>query len=147
MMFLVFAESKVSDRRHLSGLVSLALVASTEADELHTWCQGMALYVREGYSSFQQSKLECSCHETCVFRICSRINNLYVYAFYRNPWHDGLLYYCLLDSLALVQSVVDTAVFVFVSDANAHHSERLKLVSPSDRHGRDALDFLQSVRL
>ena len=39
------------------------------------------------------------------------------------------------------QSVDDKAVFVFVSDANAHHSEWLESVSLTDRHGRDALDF------
>ena len=30
---------------------------------------------------------------------------------------------------------------VFVSDANAHHSEWLESVSPTHRHGRDGLDF------
>ena len=40
-----------------------------------------------------------------------------------------------------VQSVNDKAVFVFVSDANAHHSEWLESISPTDRHGRVALDF------
>ena len=40
-----------------------------------------------------------------------------------------------------VQSVDDKAVFVFVSDANAHRSEWLEFVSPTDRHGRDAVDF------
>ena len=43
--------------------------------------------------------------------------------------------------MARVQSVDDKAVFVFVSEANAHHSEWLESVSPTDRHGRDALDF------
>ena len=43
--------------------------------------------------------------------------------------------------MALVQSVDDKAVFVFVGDANAHHTERLELISPTDLHGRDALDF------
>ena len=76
-----------------------------------------------------------------MFRICSRINNFYVYNFYRNPGHDGSLYGCLLDSMALVQSVNDKTVFVFVSDANAHNSEWLESVTPTDRHGRDALDF------
>ena len=76
-----------------------------------------------------------------MFRICNRLNNFYVYAFYRNPWHDGPLYKCLLDSMVRVQSVDDKAVFVFVGDANAHHSEWLESVSPTDRHGRDALDF------
>ena len=43
--------------------------------------------------------------------------------------------------MALVQSVDDKAVFVFIGDANAHHSEWLKSVSSTDRHGRDAHDF------
>ena len=101
----------------------------------------MALYVKEGFRSFRQSKLECSCQESCVIRICSRINNFYVYAFYRNQGHDGLLYDCLLDFLALVQSVDDKAVLVFVGDANAHHSGWLESVSPTDRQGVMLLIF------
>ena len=42
--------------------------------------------------------------------------------------------------MAQVQSVDDKPVFVFVGDA--HHSEWLESVSPTDRHGRDALDFV-----
>ena len=42
---------------------------------------------------------------------------------------------------AMVLSVDDKAAFVFVGDANAHHSEWLESVSSTDRHGRDALDF------
>ena len=62
---------------------------------------------------------------------------LYIYI-YIYPGHGGLLYDCLLDSMARVQSADDNAVFVFASEANAHHSEP---VSPTDRHGRDALEF------
>ena len=76
-----------------------------------------------------------------MFRICSMINNFYVYAFYRNPGDNGSLYGCLIDSMARVQSVYEKALFVFVSDANAHHCEWLESVSPTDRHGRDTLDF------
>ena len=76
-----------------------------------------------------------------MFRIYSRINNFYVYVFYHYPMHDHSLYNCLLDSMAQVQSVDDMAVFVLVSDANAHHSECLDSVSPTDRHGPEALDF------
>ena len=43
--------------------------------------------------------------------------------------------------MARVDSIDDKAVFVFVGDANAHHSEWSESVSPTDRHGRDALDF------
>ena len=38
-------------------------------------------------------------------------------------------------------SVNDRVVFVFFGDAHAHHSEWLESVSPTDRHGSDALDF------
>ena len=76
-----------------------------------------------------------------MFRICSRINNFNVYAFYRNPRHDGSLYDSLLDSMARVQSVDDQAVYVFVCDANAHHSEWLESVSATERHCHEALDF------
>ena len=40
-----------------------------------------------------------------------------------------------------MQSVDDKAVFVFLGDEIAHHFERFESVSPTDRHGRDALDF------
>ena len=57
----------------------------------------MAFYDKEGFHSFRQSKLECFCHEYCVFRICSRINNFHVYAFYHNRGHNRSFYNCLLD--------------------------------------------------
>ena len=43
--------------------------------------------------------------------------------------------------MARVQSINDKAVFVFVGDSNVHDSDGLELVSPTDRHGRDAVDF------
>ena len=130
----VCAASKVSDRRHLSELhipdfccrprrqpplthSPRRLINSTPG------VQGVAHNVMEGFRSFRHSKLECSCHESCVFRICSRMNIFYIYAFYHNPGHDGSCYDCLLESMARMQSVDDNAVFIFVSDANAHYSE------------------------
>ena len=92
---LVCAGSKVSDRLHLS---ELRIPGFGWPQHRLRNCtpdaQGMALYVRERFRSFRKSKLECSFHESCAFRIYSRINNFYVYAFYRNPWHDGSLYDC-----------------------------------------------------
>ena len=75
-----------------------------------------------------------------MFRICNRINNFNVYAFYHKPETTG---HFLTVSMTLwpLCKVDIKAVFVFVSDANAHHSERLESVSPTDRQGRDALDF------
>ena len=100
----------------------------------------MALCVREGFHCFWQSKRSVLAINP-VFRICSRINKFDVHAFYRNQRDDGSLNDRLLDSMAQVQSVDDKAVFVFVGDANAHHSEWLNSVSPTDWHKRDPLDF------
>ena len=44
-------------------------------------------------------------------------------------------------TMAWAQSFDDKAVFVFVGDANAHHSVWLVSVSPTDQYGPDALDF------
>ena len=121
--------------------IPLALVAPNRGYGTTPGAQGMVLYVSEGFHSFRQSKLECSCHESCVLHICSRINNFYIYAFYHNQGHDGSLYDCLLHSVARVQSVDDKAHFVFVGDPNAHHSAWLESVYPTDHQGRDALDF------
>ena len=55
-----------------------------------------------------------------LFRIYCRINNFYVYAFYRNPGHYGLLYDFLLFSMNLFKSFDDIAVFVFVGNADIH---------------------------
>ena len=38
-------------------------------------------------------------------------------------------------TLAWVQSVDDKAVFLYIGDTNAHHSEWLESLSPADRHG------------
>ena len=43
--------------------------------------------------------------------------------------------------LAHSHAVDDKAVFVVIGDENAHHSDWLESVSPTDLHGRDALDF------
>ena len=72
-------------------------------------------------------------------------SNFHVYSFYCNPEFDGSIYECLIDSRVRVQSVNDKAVFVLVSDENANRSEWLESVSPTDRHGLDALDFCQVV--
>ena len=122
---LVCAESKVSDRRHLSehripgfGFPHQRLRDSHLVPRVWLFMLGKdsALSSRASWSVLATSLVH-------VFRICKRINNFYVHAFYCNPGRDGSLYDCLLDSMARVKSVDDIVVFVFVSDANAHHSE------------------------
>ena len=66
--FLVCAESKVSDRRHLSELpISGFGCHQKRLRNSITGAKRMAFYVREGSCSVPQSKLECSCREACVF--------------------------------------------------------------------------------
>ena len=124
---LVCDESNISDRSHIS-VLRIAGFGCPEPKLRNSspGASGMDLSVREGFRSFRQSKLECSCHESCVFRIYSTINNFYVYAFYHNPGYNCSLYDCLIESMAMEQSVDNKAVFVFVGDANAHHSEWLE---------------------
>ena len=56
------AESKVSDLRHLSELRILGFGIRQQRPTNSTpGAEGMALYVMEGFHSFRQSKLECSC--------------------------------------------------------------------------------------
>ena len=43
--------------------------------------------------------------------------------------------------MAATQKDDQKAVFIFVGDFNAHHWEWLTSVSPTDAHGRAALDF------
>ena len=43
-------------------------------------------------------------------------------------------------TLWLGKSVDYKSVFVFVGDVNDHHSEWLESISPTDRHGCDALN-------
>ena len=143
-----FVLSLKSDHHHLSELFIPGFGCPQQMLQNSTLgAQGMALYVRERFCFIWQSKFECSWHESCVFCICSRIKNFYVYAFYHNPGDDGSLYDCLVDSMARVQSVDGKAVFVFVGDVNNYHSEWLESVSLTDWLGHDAFVFLQSVRL
>ena len=102
--------------------------------------QGMALYIKEGFRSFRQSKLKCSCDESRGFRICRRI--IFMCMAFTVTRGTMVHFMIVLDSMARVQSVDDKAVFVFLGDANAHHPEWLGSVSSTDRHGRDALDFV-----
>ena len=102
---LVCAESKVSDRLHLSelcipgfGCPQQRLRNSSPGEN------GMALYVREGFCSFQQNKFECSFHKSCVFRSCSRINNFYFMPFIVT---QGTMGHFMIVSLARVQSFDD----------------------------------------
>ncbi len=44
-------------------------------------------------------------------------------------------------AMAMIQDEDRKAAFVFVGNYNAHHCEWLESVSPTDAHGRAAVDF------
>ena len=80
-------------------------------------------------------------HETMSCKVSSRFNNFHIFSVYRNPDLDNTIYDCLLSKMANIQSLDPKAAFVFVGDLNANHREYLNSVSPTNQHGRAALDF------
>ena len=102
--------------------------------------QRMASYVRDGYGTFRQPKFECGCCEMQVFRVCGVRQNLYVFSLYRNQDLDDRIFYCLLASMAAVQTDDIRASFLFVGDLNGHHQELLGSTT-ANRHGVAAFDF------
>lgn len=103
--------------------------------------QGMALYIRAGFPAYRMNRYECGCHEVMVVRVCSKLHNVYIFSAYRNPSSNDAIFDCLLLKMATIQEVDSRAAFMFVGDFNAHHTEWLGSVSPTDLHGRAAMDF------
>ena len=66
--------------------------------------------------------------------------NLYVSSLYRNSDIDDWIFYCLLASMAAVQTEVISASFLFVGDLNDHHQEWLGSTN-TNRHGVAVFDF------
>ena len=140
---LIFcSETLVSDFRHTSELLipnfNKPILLRRNAIPR---AQGMCVYIRSSYSASRIPKFECGCHEMLLVKICSRFNNYYIFSLYRNPDLDSQIYDCLLVKMAEIQSLDTKASFVFVGDLNAHHTEWLNSISPTNRHGRAALDF------
>ena len=135
---LVCAESKVFGRHHLSELHIHGFGCPNRGCGTPSWCPlsgslcllMIPLFLAQ--SCVFESYVWIPVNPVCF--IYSRINNIYVYAFYHNPGQYGSLYDCFIDSMAWVQSVDDKVVFVFVGDANAHHSKWLESVSSTDLH-------------
>ena len=139
---LILSETLVSDRRHLSELRIPEFVGPHQKLVGCTpGARGMALFIREGCRAYRQSKLECRCHESMVVRVCGAVHNFYVIGLYRNPGHDDSIWDCFLETMARVQEEDRKAAFVYVGDANAHHTDWLESISPTDRHGQNARDF------
>ena len=89
---------------------------------------------------FANTKFEYGCCEMLVFRVCGIRQNLYVFSLYRKPYLDDWIFYCLLASMAAVQTEDFRASFLFLGDLNGHHQEWLGSAT-TNRHGVAAFDF------
>ena len=67
-------------------------------------------------------------------------DSTYVFSLYCNPVLDDRIFDCLLTSMPAVQAENVRAYFLFVSDLNGHHQERLGSTTTS-RHGVATFDF------
>ena len=103
--------------------------------------QGMAAYIRKGFSASRKPDYECDCHDVLVLKVCDKHSNFYLFSIYRNPDADDEIFDCLLNSMASIQENDRKAAFLFVGDFNAHHRKWLNSVSPTDCHGLRAIDF------
>ena len=66
--------------------------------------------------------------------------NLYVFSLYHNPDLNDQIFYCLLASMAAMQTEDICASFLFVGDSNGHHQEWLRSTT-TNCHGVAAFDF------
>ena len=64
-----------------------------------------------------------------------------MFSHYNNPDLDDWIFYCLLASMAAVQTEDICASFLFVCDLNGHHQEWLGSTT-TNRHGVAAFDFV-----
>ena len=94
----------------------------------------MAAYVRDGYGAFRQPKFEYGCCEMLVFRVCGVRQTHYVFSLYCNPGLDYRIFYCLLASMAVMQTEDIRASFLSMGNLNGHHQECLGSTT-MNRHG------------
>ena len=65
--------------------------------------QGMAAYIRKGFTATRKPDYECGCHEVLVLKVCGKHSNFYLFSMYRNPDADDEIFDCLLNSMASIQ--------------------------------------------
>ena len=106
--------------------------------------RSLATYIRMGFSASLLSTFICQCHEVQLFRVCSRVNNYYIFNLYRNPDLDNCIFDCLLESMHRIQRSDRKSCFIFVGDLNAHHQEWLASVSGTNSAGKQRLISLIS---
>ena len=69
--------------------------------------QGMAAYIRKGFSASRKPNYECDCHEVLVLKVCGKYSNFYLFSIYRNPDADDEIFDCLLSSMALYRKMIE----------------------------------------
>jgi len=138
---LCLSETLVTSRRHLCELRIPDYAGPQQRLAGVDGSRGLAVYIKNGCLASRQLPYECACHEVIVLRVCGPTHNFYVFAFYRSPNADDSIFDCMLLAMARIQETDRKAAFVFVGDANAHHTDWLQSRSPTNSAGRAALDF------
>ena len=93
----LYSETLVSFRRHISKLMVPGFdgrmqLLRGKVDRF----RGLAVYVCDGFSAYNQHSYECGCCDVIVDRICSTSHNFYVFGVYRNL--DLLnIFFCFVD--------------------------------------------------
>ena len=102
---LLCSETLVSDMRHVSEILVIGYGRSVLLCRGKIpLARGMAEYVRDGYGVLRRPKFEGGCCEMLFFRVCGVRQILYVFSLYGNPDRDDQIFYCLLASMAAVQT-------------------------------------------
>ena len=139
---ILCSETLVSSRRNVSELLLPGFNKPTLLlRNARPRVNGLAVYIKSGYSASVVGDMVCKCHEIQLVRLCSRSNNFYIFSVYRNPDLDDSIYDCLMSSMCDIQERDKKSGFVFVGDFNAHHRVWLNSISATDRHGIAAFDF------
>ena len=139
---ILCSEKLVSDRRNINEL----LIPGFNKPKLlirdsRPRVRGLATYIRSGFPASIMSDNVCQCHEVQLVRVCSRINNFYIFNVYRNPDLDSSIFDCLLESMHSIQRSDRKSCFIFVGDLNVHHRDWLVSVSGTDSAGEAAYNF------
>lgn len=120
-VIVLCAETKVTGRRHISGL-------------------GMALYVGVGFMASRQAGFDCWYHMFMVDKVVGLGQNFYISGLYRSPSINDSIYDCLLQVMVADREENMHAVFCVVGDFNSRQADWLASAR-TDSNGVAPLSF------
>ena len=87
--------------------------------------QGLATYIRAGFSASSRNDFTFNCHEIQLIKIVSQTHNFYIFNLNRSPSSKDSIYDCLMTSMSHNQELDPKSFFIFVGELNAHHQDWL----------------------